>query len=177
MPSGTQMPESLDQDGYPVVLVRVASRKRRNLRVHRAVCEAFHGPKPSPDHLVRHLDGDKANNVPTNVVWGTHAENEADAVRMGEKATGHRSGAYTKPHRRRRGSENGNSKLNPEIVLAILHDNRKQSDIADQHGICQALVSQIKVGRVWNHVTGLPLRRANKYPEINRARDEGIAAA
>lgn len=174
MASGKRMPEHADEDGYLCVLVRIGVDKRRNLRVHRAVCEAFHGPRPSPAHLVRHVDGDKTNNRPSNVKWGTHAENEADAVRLGEKATGHRNGAYTRPEKRRRGESNGNGKLNAPDVLAILADERAQEEIATAHGVSQSLVSQIKRGRIWNHVTGLPLTRANKHPELNAARDEAL---
>lgn len=175
--------QQLDRDGYPCVLVRIAQGKRRLLRVHRAVCESIHGPKPSPVHLVRHLDGDKRNNHSSNLCWGTHAENEADSIRLGEKAIGLRNGAHTKPQARRRGSQNGNSKLTADKVRAILVDQRSQSVVALEHGICQSLVSQIKRGRVWCHVTGVRLAAQHhpdrggdpaKMAELNQARDEAL---
>lgn len=51
--------------------------------VHQLVCEMFHGPKPSPSHMVRHLDGDRQNNSADNLCWGTHRENMGDAVEHG----------------------------------------------------------------------------------------------
>jgi hypothetical protein len=49
-----------------------------NLYVHRLVCEAWWGPCPDECVLVRHLDGNSANNVPENLVWGTASENMLD---------------------------------------------------------------------------------------------------
>lgn len=51
--------------------------------VHRLVCEAFHGPRPSPKHQVRHLDGNPQNNRADNLCWGTAKENGEDRVRHG----------------------------------------------------------------------------------------------
>ena len=42
--------------------------------VHRLVCLAFHGSPPSGKTVVRHLDGDLTNNVPTNLAWASAAE-------------------------------------------------------------------------------------------------------
>lgn len=39
------------------------------------ICEAFHGPRPSPRHHCMHLDEDRANNKETNLAWGTALEN------------------------------------------------------------------------------------------------------
>jgi len=46
-----------------------------NMKVHRLVCEAFHGAAPSPRHVVIHLDEDATNNKPENLKWGTQREN------------------------------------------------------------------------------------------------------
>ncbi len=45
--------------------------------VHVLVCEAFHGPKPSPNHEVNHKgkDGDKTNNRERNLEWTTRSQN------------------------------------------------------------------------------------------------------
>jgi hypothetical protein len=56
--------------------------------VHRLVLFAFVGAPPiSTQRMeVRHLDGNPANNMLGNLVWGTVAENRADRRRLGEKA-------------------------------------------------------------------------------------------
>lgn len=46
-----------------------------NIKVHRAVCEAFHGPAPFDRAVVIHLDEDAHNNRPENLKWGTQKEN------------------------------------------------------------------------------------------------------
>lgn len=46
-----------------------------NVKVHKAVCEAFHGPKPFAKAVVIHLDEDAHNNRPENLKWGTQKEN------------------------------------------------------------------------------------------------------
>ena len=48
---------------------------RKNFKVHRLVCSAFHGPKPFSRAVVLHLDDDATNNVPENLRWGTQKEN------------------------------------------------------------------------------------------------------
>ena len=42
--------------------------------VHRLVCLAFHGPQPSPDHTVDHIDRDVHNNRAVNLRWATKSE-------------------------------------------------------------------------------------------------------
>ena len=46
-----------------------------NMKVHRMVCEAFHGPAPFAGAVVIHLDEDATNNRPSNLRWGTQKEN------------------------------------------------------------------------------------------------------
>lgn len=64
-------------DGYPAVRLAGISA---GFPVHRLVCEAFHGPKPTPKHEVAHWDGDKTNNTAPNLRWATHKENCQDTV-------------------------------------------------------------------------------------------------
>jgi hypothetical protein len=65
-----------------------------NIKVHRAVCEAFHGPPPFAGAVVIHKDEDAHNNSPENLKWGTQKENlnmpkikEYHRSRVGENST------------------------------------------------------------------------------------------
>lgn len=44
-------------------------------RVHQIVATAFHGPAPSEQHIVDHIDTNKQNNRPENLRWLTKLEN------------------------------------------------------------------------------------------------------
>lgn len=65
--SGTVLKQNPDKDGYATVAVR--GRKRVAILVQLA----FAGP---PE--VRHLDGDRSNNRPDNLEWGSRWRNEQD---------------------------------------------------------------------------------------------------
>ncbi len=43
--------------------------------VHRIVATAFHGPQPTKDHVVDHIDTNRRNNRPENLRWVTRLEN------------------------------------------------------------------------------------------------------
>jgi hypothetical protein len=53
----------------------IISHKGRSHKVHRLVCEAFHGPAPFPRAVVMHVDENSRNNRPQNLKWGTQKEN------------------------------------------------------------------------------------------------------
>lgn len=53
----------------------VSAKYFGNIKVHRAVCEAFHGPAPFDGAVVIHLDENAHNNRPENLKWGTQKEN------------------------------------------------------------------------------------------------------
>lgn len=64
----------VDQRGRPWVYL-----ERQRIQLGRVVLLAFAGPPPSEAHECCHRDDDKANNDPSNLYWGTHADNMADA--------------------------------------------------------------------------------------------------
>lgn len=46
-----------------------------SVRVHIIVATAFHGPKPTKEHVVDHIDTNRRNNRPDNLRWVTRLEN------------------------------------------------------------------------------------------------------
>lgn len=79
---GRELAQSLAKNGYMVAVVSVDSR-RINVRVHRMVCETFHGLPTDEKPDVRHLNGIKTDNRAENLRWGTRSENGLDTVRHG----------------------------------------------------------------------------------------------
>ena len=47
----------------------------KNYKIHRLLCEAFHGPPPPDLPVVIHKDENALNNKPDNLKWGTQKEN------------------------------------------------------------------------------------------------------
>ena len=57
------------------VYMGISNKFYGNMKVHRLVCEAFHGAAQDASHVVIHLDEDATNNRPENLKWGTMKEN------------------------------------------------------------------------------------------------------
>lgn len=95
---------SLTRDGYEKVRL-VHNGKDRTMRVHRLVAEAFI-PNPDGKDTVNHIDGNKQNNVVSNLEWANRSEQMFHAYDLGLKTS-------------RMGSDNSNAKLTPEEVKEI----------------------------------------------------------
>jgi len=79
-----QLKNYLGYKGYFYVNVWTRG-KVRHARVHRLVCEAFHGLPPTTKHQASHLNGIKTDNRPKNLAWATPSENKGyDSIRIGE---------------------------------------------------------------------------------------------
>lgn len=127
--------------GYLKVQVRVKANVYETKYLHRLVCEAFFGMPSEADLQVRHLDGNKTNNKPLNLCWGTAAENGADSVRLGQTTKGER---------------NTQAKLTVETVKAVRQryaaSGLPQHKIGSEFGITQSAVSAAVNGKTWGHV-------------------------
>ena len=64
---------SMDKDGYLLVTL-CAGGKRKTLKVHRLVCEAFH-ENPDNKPQVNHINEDKTDNRACNLEWCTCKQN------------------------------------------------------------------------------------------------------
>lgn len=106
-------------------------------QVHVAVCEAFHGPRPEGHHAA-HGDGDKTRNRADNLAWKTPLQNAADKIVHG-----------TQPH----GVVHHNAKLTDDAVRDIRSTTGPQADMMRKYGVSQQLVSQIRNGKGWPHVS------------------------
>ena len=60
---------SLDASGYATVRI-----KGKVYMLAALICRIFHGPAPTPEHTVNHIDLDRSNNKPENLEWSSKAE-------------------------------------------------------------------------------------------------------
>ncbi len=131
--------------GYLVVILCSPSRKRW-VKVHVLVCEAFIGPRPSKAHQAAHWDGNPANNALSNLRWATNKENMQDAIRHGRTNRGRHwrvvDGAVTDA-----------SKLTEYDVRNIrLAEGRTKASLAIEFGVSEGMIRAIKTRRTWSWV-------------------------
>lgn len=109
-------------------------------RLNVLVAEAFHGPRPSPEHEARHLNGIKTDNYEGNIAWGTALENAEDRERHGMTARGERQGL---------------SKLTEDDARAIKaelasDECRPVAVIAAEFNVSRGQIYNIKNGLSWS---------------------------
>ncbi len=143
----------VSQKAHRYLIVTLHREGKQTTRlVHRLVCEAFHGPAPSPSHHAAHWNGRPHENHENNLRWATPSENNCDKDRHGTLRKGVNHHSYYNPGCIPRGEGHGCAKLTDAIVAKIRDDPRSQSQICREFGISQSLVSQVKARKIWRHV-------------------------
>lgn len=121
--------------GYPCVRL-MRDQKSHWRAVHVLLCEAFHGPRPTPTHDAI-VDGPVRL---ANVRWTTRAESFARKPARGTN---------------REGSASPHAKLDPAKVLDIrraIAAGETDTTIAKRYGVGSAAIFHIRSGRNWKHV-------------------------
>jgi len=134
---GVVLSPGWSHDGYALVVLADVAHRRRTWRVHQLVLLAFVGPRPE-GHEGLHADGNPGNNIPSNLSWGTSAENRADTIRHG-RANG-------------RGEKHAQAKLSAkqvENIRAELARGVRGSVVASTYGMSPSQISDIKNNRAW----------------------------
>lgn len=130
-----RLAQRFDKDGYIIVRVQYDGR-RRWLKVHRLICSAFHGPCPN-NMMSRHLDGNRSNNLPNNLCWGTAQDNSDDKWRHGTMCTKEKSG-------RARFTQ-----TDVDLMRLRYANGETQQVIADDFGTTQSRISEIVTRKTW----------------------------
>ena len=134
---GRVLSPSISSGGYPRVTL-TDGRRELWVNVHRLVAESFLSGESN--QVVRHLDGNPANNAVENLAWGTFADNEADKLRHG---------------RRPLGEAHPRSKMTDGHVRAIRDMSSRgisQLAIARALGLNRGVVGIVVRGEGWTHV-------------------------
>lgn len=122
-------------------------RSRGSVPVHVLVCETFHGPKADGQET-RHLDGNRKNNTPENLAWGTRTENMSDTIRNGRIQAGER---------------HAGTHLSEAQVCTMREKyaaGTSSAALADEFDTSQNAVYHICTGRTWKHSAGPITNRA-----------------
>lgn len=87
-PNQRPLKPEIDKYGYTVYTL-MHEGKKWHCKVHRLICESWHGPPPFEGAQARHLNDDKTDNNPDNLFWGSASDNQTDKytndlVRFGE---------------------------------------------------------------------------------------------
>lgn len=139
-----------DKDGYPNISLHCDEEKKRRLRVHRLVLEAFFGECPEGMEA-NHIDGIKTNNHISNLEWISHEENVRHAFTIGL---------------REKGEKNPMAKLKDGEVWFIKkllasdmykekpkpHTGLTDRNIGRMFNVDSATIGNIKRERSWSHI-------------------------
>lgn len=125
----------VDAKGYQCVSLRSDDGRRHSARVHRLVAFAFL-VKPDDGECVRHLDGNPANNVASNLAWGTYRQNESDKICHGTWET-RRTGKLSKQDRFK--------------IRAALAQGATHKTIAAEFGVSRPTITRIANGTTWGN--------------------------
>lgn len=110
--------------------------RRKNFKVHRLVVTSFAGRIPS-GYEVNHIDGNKANNIISNLEVITRSQNIQHAIAS--------KGLY-------RGENHTQSKLNEDAVRVIRTGGMSVKELAARFDVIPKTIRNVKNGKTWNHV-------------------------
>ena len=110
-------------------------------RVNRLVAQTYI-PNPENKPEVNHKDGNKLNNVVSNLEWCTSSENSKHSVENGLQVS-------------LKGEERWNHKLTEEDVnnIKFLNKTLAQKQVAEMYGVDASLISRIVNNKLWKHVS------------------------
>ena len=131
--------QCFDKNKYLLISL---SRDRidKTFRVHRLV--GFHFiPNPENKKEINHKKGIKTDNRASELEWSTNKENIHHSISIGIK-------------RSIKGESNPGAIINQELALKIFNYQGKLRHVASHFNIDKQIVSRIKRGLNWSHVTG-----------------------
>ena len=135
--AGREIVGSKNKQGYITVTVQFGEVRKCNFGKHILICEAFHGPKPSPTHQVAHWNGIRDHNWANNLRWVTPKENAFDRIRHGSQS----------------GSNHPAAILQEADVITIRHLKSlgySTYDIALLFEMRQTTIARIAAGKTWS---------------------------
>lgn len=106
--------------------------------VHRLVAEAFI-PNPESRDYINHIDGNKSNNLTSNLEWCTAKENSQHKFATGL-------------HVPLKGERHNLAKLTESEVMDIRGSDESASVLADRYSVNKTCIYKIRSGASWSHI-------------------------
>lgn len=142
----------IHKQGYWVLMPKV-NKKPHSVKLHRLVAEVWLEPPTQelidickqykyPSVHVNHKDGDKTNNLPSNLEWCTNAQNVKHTWENGLS-----TGA--------KGEENGRATITEDLVHQMCVEFEKgmtPKEAVEYFGVSRQQASKIRAGIQWKHV-------------------------
>lgn len=139
-----------NNNGYLTVDLFHNTVKER-ISLHRLVAITFI-PNLENKPFVNHIDGNKQNNCVDNLEWCTPSENSKHAIDIGLVL---------------RGEDKSTAKLTEKDVLEIqtaFEEGVKDFILAKRYNVSSGVISAIRLGRSWKHVSGKVFRPSGPNP-------------
>lgn len=153
-PGGSPQPVPVYTHGQSYAMIAInksqSGKPQRMVTVHSLVLQAFAGPKPSPLHVARHLNGHPFDNRSANLMWGTAAENAQDSVRHGTCST------------LRHGSRHPRAVLTEAQAIDALNQlahGATGKSVATKLGVAPSTICYLRSGENWPHLDRTNMRR------------------
>jgi hypothetical protein len=123
--------------------------------VHRLVAKAFIANSHNLKQ-VNHIDGDKSNNIVTNLEWITNSENQKHAYKLGLQPS-------------RIGENNSNTKITDKdvtLLKQLYNSGMSIVEVSSSININVSIIRQIIYGRTWKSNTAPILKRDDRFKPI-----------
>lgn len=135
--------QRITKHGYLTVFLSI-NKDYSHKFVHKLVAIHFiDNPEKKPE--VDHKFGCKLDNRYFSLRWATVSENKIYAYSLGLMS--------------QQGERHASHKLTNKDVMYIFNSKKSYSFLCNKFNICRTTVSDIKIGKRWNHITGKKYKR------------------
>lgn len=128
--------------------------KQLTKNAHRVMWRAFRGEIP-PGMQLNHIDGNRLNNLISNLELVTPSRNTKHAYELGFLKAGDAHPARQRVMRGEPPKPRLTEDVARSIVTQLRAGNASASEIARTHGVSRRTVQQIQTGVSWKKLTGL----------------------
>ena len=132
---GINLKKLIARTGYECVNL-TGGGKRKQEHVHTLVLCAFVGPRPE-GHQCCHNDGNRTNNMLSNLRWDSIKNNHADKKKHGTHQIG---------------SKNPTARLTEDQARYAKYTKKTVKETAKDLGVSFGCIDKIRYGQTWKHI-------------------------